>query len=468
MRARAFRRFAAPAAALMLLLGGCSMDVDMLLQPPVAQGEQQGVQAALETYIRDSGKTGARYTLRYPSEGEHTSAFVLCDDYGTPVGGGWQRPSIALAFYTLSATPDKTHVNLLRRDGEEWVSVGDLGELGAEILQVAFADLDGDGIQEVLTGWDTYNLRDHRLAVLSIADELRVISDDRMYSRMVTGAFDAGRPDRLLLLRIAGADEVTATLTGVENDVFSTIAAARLDGRITQFVGTTPCKLGERLTGLYVDASVGGGSLVTELLYYDGRTLCAPFYDPRTNTTPTTARRLGLTVCDIDGDGQPEIPFPTLLPGYGETEEVPSYGFATSWRNYSAASGEWTEKQYTIVNVPDGYIVTLSPERRAGVTTRYDADTRTLSLIQTGGSAAWLRLQCSADPMQEYFAESPGEEIVFSVLYEPTGDRPGLAAWFDEDVLDIAQVRYMVSRIDPDMNIQQIQNLTPAAQTVHR
>ena len=70
--------------------------------------------------------------------------------------------------------------------------------------------------------------------------------------------------------------------------------------------------------------------------------------------------------------------------------------------------------------------------------------------------------------MQEYFAGDPDEKVTFSVLYEPTGDRPGLAAWFDEDVLDIAQVRYMVSRIDPDMNIQQIQNLTPAAQTVHR
>ena len=59
-------RLSALLLAAVLCLGGCSLDVESFLRPPKAQGEQQAIQQALETYIRDSGQTASRYTLRYP------------------------------------------------------------------------------------------------------------------------------------------------------------------------------------------------------------------------------------------------------------------------------------------------------------------------------------------------------------------------------------------------------------------
>ena len=427
------------AAAVCLLLTGCSMDVESFLQPPMAQGEQQAVQTALETYISDGGKTGARYTLQYPSEGEYTSAFVLCNTAGTPVSDSGERPSLAIAFYSLPSAPENIHVNLLRRSGKEWLSIGDIADFGAEILQVAFGDLDGDGVKELLAGWSTYNSREHRLTVLSIANGLEVIDDDRLYSRLFAGPLIADEHDRLLLLRIGSAGEVTATVSEIREKALITVASTRIDGHIQQFGGMTLCRLDDRLCGLYVDASTGGGQTVTELLYYDGQALHAPFYDSETNTTAATARLSGLAARDADGDGQVDIPISTPLPGYAAAADTPSYGWLTVWRSWSLSAGDWSDRLYTIVNQPDGYMVVLSDARRSAVTTIYDAAARILSFTDQTTGVNWLRLQTGKQAAAGY-----------TVLYEAAGDKPGCAVWFDPTKLDITQVRYMVSRLGTD------------------
>ena len=68
--------------SLVLVCTGCSLDVESYLQPPRVGGQQQAVQAALETYLRDVGGNNLRYTLEYPLEGAHTAAFILCDEKG--------------------------------------------------------------------------------------------------------------------------------------------------------------------------------------------------------------------------------------------------------------------------------------------------------------------------------------------------------------------------------------------------
>ena len=116
-------RFLALVWAVLLTLTGCSLDVESYLYPPAVGGQQQAVQEALETYLRDTYGV-ARYSVRYPVEGQHTAAFILCDDQGFPVTEE-QTPSLAVAFYALSSAPDTTRMNLLRRDADQWVSVAD-------------------------------------------------------------------------------------------------------------------------------------------------------------------------------------------------------------------------------------------------------------------------------------------------------------------------------------------------------
>lgn len=423
-------------AAVLFLCSGCSLDVEQFLRPPKTQGEQQAVQTALETYIRDSGQAGNRYTLRYPVEGEHTAAFVLCDASGKPISGADEGAQLALAFYAMSSSPNDTHINLLRREGEEWVSVADIVGASTDILQVAFGDLDGDGTAELLTGWDTYNSRDHRLSVFSLTENLTVLSDDRVYNRLFVGELIADGKDSLLLLRMAG-DEVTASVETVQDRTLVTLGQVMLDSEIQQFNKMTLCRLTDSVNGLFVDAVKGAGTAVTELIYYDNGVLNAPFCNQAGRVNTVTARPAGFVMRDVDGDAMVEIPQCTLLPDHVIGQSIPDYAYCTDWLVWDVATGEWRVKMHTIVNTADGYLVSLDERQKDTVTTTYDMSERQMTVWDTDRGRPLLKLRISVD----------GEQEGYTALFEATDGYDGCEVWFDEEVLNVDTVRYMVSKL---------------------
>lgn len=433
-------RIAALLATMALVCSGCSMDVENFLVPPTAQGEQKPIQNALETYINDSGDSTRRYTLQYPSEGEFTSAFITCDERGVPIDEDDSQPApsptLAVAFYLFSGANEEVHINLLRRDGEEWISVADVSGFGSDILQAAFGDLDGDGMRELIVGFGTYNSRDHRLAVLSMADGLTVLDDGQMYTRMFVGQMTQEARDSLLTLRIGQANTVTATLSSLLDGRLTQRGKVSLDGYIQQFGDMLYSRIGGGMNGLYIDGIKSGGTLVTELIYFDGERLYAPFYDADTNTTTVTARRSGLTVRDIDGDMMAEIPQCTLFAGYEETAELPSVAWLTDWMQYDVDSGLLRRHLSTVVNTADGYFVTLNDAQREHWTATYDKDTSTLTLADAQTGDAYIRL-CP------YVDELPRE---YEELFESADGTAGIAVQYDEEQLNMQKVRFMVSR----------------------
>lgn len=420
--------------AILLCCTGCSLDVENFLQPPLAQEEQQAIREALETYIRDTGNSGIRYTLQYPTEGLYTSAFVVCDDRGYPVENAKDEAALAVAFYELSATKEP-HINLLRREGDTWISVGDVIGSGTDVLQVSFGDLDGDGTAELLTGWSTYNSRDHRLMVLSVNRGLQLLSDDRLYTSLVVCDTDQSKRDRLLMLRIGDGHEVTATLTAFRNGVLSEVGRVRLDDYIQQFGVTSLCKLGEDTYGVYVDAAKSGGTMVTELICFDETTVYAPFYNSSKGVTTVTARQSGLSLRDVDGDGKVEIPIGQFLPGWVEMEDAPSSAWLTVWRRWDLG-GNWTDVMHTVVNTTDGYMLILDETQQLDLTTRYDEGTHTLTLVNTTTGNGWL----SVRPVDE-----EGLPAGYELLSKATQTRTAYAVRYDKKRLDMQKIRYMVS-----------------------
>ncbi len=434
-------RVAALLAALVLLLTGCSLDVESYLRPPRAQGDQQAVQAALDTYIRDTDGANQTYTLKYPSVGAYTSAFVLCDSHGRPVtGADSDTADLAVVFYALDTSREETHVNLLRRDGDEWVSVGDSVGYGTEIRQVAFGDLDGDGVAELLTGWSTYNSQNHRLGVFSVATELTALSTDRVYTQLFAGDLTGVGHDSLLLLHIGSGNKVTATLETMADGRLRAVDTARLDGYIQQFGDMTLCEMGD-VRGLYVDAVKSAGTTITELICYEKGGLRTPLYDKDSNQTTVTARATGLAARDVDGDGGVEVPRCTPLPGYDEADTGVSTAWLTVWRAYDYATEQWTERLHTVVNTTDGYLVTLDEVRRQQTTTLYDGQTHTLDLVDTETDEVWLRLTAGENEV------SAVDGMKKVVLLAATDSMPAVTGWYDPALLDEEKVRYMVIRL---------------------
>ncbi len=436
MKKRRKQALAAALAAVLLLCSGCSLDVEQFLRPPKTQGEQQAVQTALETYIRDSGQAGSRYTLCYPVEGDHTAAFVLCDAAGKPVADTEDDAALALAFYAPLTASTDTHINLLRREGDEWISVADVVGASANILQVAFGDLDGDGLAELITGWDTYNSRDRRLSVFSLSQGLSRLSDDRVYTRLFVGDLTADGRDSLLLLHIA-TDGVTATMETLRGTDLISLGQVMLDRNIQQFNTMTLCRLADNVHGLYIDAVKSTDTAITELIYYDEDGLHAPLCNQAGRVNTVTARPAGFAMRDVDGDAQVEIPLCTLLPGYAAGESAADHAYRTDWMAWDIADNAWRLKLSTVVNTADGYLVVLDESRKETVATTYVPNERLLTLIDAQSLRPLLRLR----PPSENTDKS------YTTLFEATDGYSGCEVWFDDEQLDIDTVRYMVLRL---------------------
>lgn len=437
MNRRSFRVLAVM-LSVVVLCTGCSLDVEQFLRPPKTQGEQQAVQLALETYIRDSGQSGSRYTLCYPVEGQHTAAFILCDAEGNPTQNEDSDAAVAVAFYAMGASPTDTHINMLRRQGDEWASVADVVGASSDILQVAFGDLDGDGTSELLTGWDTYNSRDHRLKVFSLADSLKTLSDNRLYTRLFTGNLTATGRDSLLLLRIAGNGEVYASLETMQDNRLTSMGRVFLDGGIQQFTAMTLCRLADDVHGLYIDAIKGTDTAITELVYYDADGLHAPFCDKRSLINTATARPSGFAMRDVDGDAVMEIPICTLLPTHTVEEGVADYAYRTDWIRWDYQTREWVPTMSTILNSADGYLVALNEQLRDTVTSSYDEENRELTVVSLTDDRPLLRLRTPSGDKDKNYVQ----------LFEPSEGFVGCEVWFDEQTLDMDTVRYMVSRLN--------------------
>lgn len=421
---------------LVLLCTGCSLDVENYLQPPRVGGQQRAVQAALETYLRDVGGNNVRYTLEYPVEGAYTAAFILCDAQGYPVRET-ATAYTALAFYSLSTDPDVTRMNRLQFSGGEWVSVADTVGEGASVRQVAFGDLDGDGTAEIVTGWTTYSTGSYRLAIYSHDGGLTPLSRDRVYTSMYVGDITAAGYDSLLLLTVGSGDRVTATLETLSAGQLTTVDTALLDGGIRQFGGMTLCRLAEDVHGLFVDGFKAQDATVTELIYYDEAGLHTPFYDPATNATPTTTRMGRTAARDVDGDAMVEIPYNTLLAGHTLSDVG---GAVTLWRGWDYTTRTWQEHSCTLMNEADGYMVVLDEKTRTRLNTAYDADIRTLTLIDTATQQPWLWLTVGGDT-------PPAEGLERLSLFPADGGSGGHYAWHDPSVISAEKVRYMVTRL---------------------
>ena len=71
----------------------------------------------------------------------------------------------AIAFYQPGETGSQTHINLLRLEGGNWVSVSDIAGEGTDIDQVRFGDFNGDGRLELLVSWTLYSARHQQITL---------------------------------------------------------------------------------------------------------------------------------------------------------------------------------------------------------------------------------------------------------------------------------------------------------------
>ena len=241
-----FLMFAAM-AALCLSFSGCTFfetDTEALMRPPVFTKEQEKLNAALTEVIGES------YVLKYPKTGDINSAFVFkdLDSDGTEE---------AMAFYSIS--DESTRINVLKKEGENWVSVYEAAGFYGEIERVEFAKMDEKG-DAIVISWEQeagiYRYGSEKLETLYKAacegTDIADINGDGYDDIIVLSGNPVGRTN----VNIAYSD-------GTELHITETISInAGYENIYSGYAG----KLSEEKNFYFIDSEIYDGVYLTEMV----------------------------------------------------------------------------------------------------------------------------------------------------------------------------------------------------------
>lgn len=415
-------------AVFSVVCSGCSQlsnRTDELLVAPRLSGEFSVIQKALEASIN------GKYTLKYPSEGDYRSAFILSDldSDGNPEG---------VAFYGTSVENTLTmHIAVIdSADGQYRVSC-EQSLAAADVEQVQLCDIDGDGVSEILVGWNIYGSVDKKLSVYEYTGSSLIPVIEEPYTAFLT--YDMNNdflPDLLKVNLNLSESTCLAVAYSFSKDGLSVIGTANMDGGISSLGELKLSKLSSGMPFVYVD-SVKGSGMLTEVLYYAGEKLHAPFYNAETRETTLTFRPASVPSRDIDGDGNVEFPILQAFPTVPGSEEN-STAYITRWSSFDPGTG-LTDKQWALMNYNDGYYLNIAPqlcekitviratERRERLFFAYQHDTGetgTLLLsIRTVVNSAW---NVGVYAESGYTAALSTDTLTYAVRYTEEGKALGL------------------------------------------
>lgn len=357
----------AGAVVLALIIGflfcGCELftvDTAELLNTPGLSGDISPIAEAI------SASAGGEYTLKYPSKGNYRSAVVQNDINSDGL-------LEAFAFYSITENETATMVIdvICNKDGK-WSSAAQQKIVAGGVDKIEFCDLDNDGIEEILVGWEIYGTSEMQLAVYSFKDGKITQRMLQKYSHFVCCDLDEDGKNEILLIMSNSAEQInTASVYELIDNGVNQLYACELDPTARIVNEPVVSHLSSGRPAVYIDEVKGVGA-VTEVLFIEKNRLVNPLLNQESRETLATLRSVYLTVQDINGDGITEIPVQKNVPSVAKSD-VNEKLYLTDWCSYN---GEALTSQMTaMINLNDGYYYVISSKRAGQIAIYKDTDT---------------------------------------------------------------------------------------------
>ncbi len=341
-----------------LLFSGCSSfrlasSVDELISPVSPQGNDAAIQNALSAYTNDG------YSLKSPSYGEYTSAYIFYD-----VDNDGEEE--AIVFYEAAKDLGLINMAVIDKTGEkkDWQVIFNLTTEYPEVYSIDFSDLTGDGLPELIVLWDVIkNSSSHLFSVytqkgtVGSGYELTEIDNSLTINYYITVDLKSSGVNNVLAFTIDSGDSVSAsaTLYSYQNGR-EMLGKTKLDGHISSYKSIKSDVQDGRVF-VFADAVKSNGTqMLTEIImwsdYYN--TVVSPFYSYDTGVTKKTTRKAKVVSCDINGDGLIEVPIDAEY-DFGHDDV-----YAVDWCRYEGSVLH--HYCYSIVSENSGYQLVMPEE----------------------------------------------------------------------------------------------------------
>ena len=326
-----------------LTLCGCDIftaDTAELLSPPALTGDL----LPIDTAIKESVKT--LYTLEYPSRGNYRSAIIQHDINNDGV-------LEAFAFYsTQDRETTSMNINAIANKSDRWVSIATQSISAGGVDRIEFSDLDADGIDEILVGWEIYGTSERKLAVYSLGENALTQRLLEQYTHFTYCDLDEdGRREVFISRSTPAESRNTAHLFTLTSVGVSMISSCELDSTAKTLNHPVVSTLSTGKPAIYIDEIKGVGA-VTEVLFLEKGQLQNPLMDAETRETTATLRTATLESRDINGDGIIEIPIRREVATVTKTTEGEKQ-YLTDWCSFTGET--LTPKLTAYMNLNDKY-----------------------------------------------------------------------------------------------------------------
>lgn len=338
---------------LSFILCGCDFfaaDTAELLSPPALSGELNAINEAINK------SAGGAYTLKYPSRGNYRSAVVQEDINEDGI-------LEAFAFYSMSDGETSTmNIGYVRKTENEWQSIAQQKIVAGGVDMIQFCDLDGDGVKEILVGWEIYGTSEMQLAVYSATENTLTQQMLQRYTHFTTCNLNEDGKNEIFVVRVGLADQPnTASLFELSGNGVVELSSCELDVAAKTVNAPVVSTLSTGKPAIYIDEIKGVGA-VTEVLFMEKGVLVNPLFQPDIKETISTLRSATFSIKDINNDGVLEIPVQENLPSVTRSQ-VNEKLYMTNWCSYN---GELlTNQLVTVINAIDSYYYII-PARWVG------------------------------------------------------------------------------------------------------
>jgi hypothetical protein len=330
------------------LLASC-VGAEGLMQAPRAAVQYRNLQAQIDALL-DSG-----YIYSAPVTGDHRQAVLTAD----LTGGGRED---AVVF--LRGETENLLAVFLQGDGE-FTPLPPVSENAESVHSVVFADLDGDGGQEIVVGWQAGPLSFVSVYALDESGLIEIFSR-RFSGYTVYDIEDTGVP-ALLLIQADPAEQVVEMVSFRDGELVITDQAYLSRGAETVLrIRTGPLLDGR--PGLFVASRFPfeeqtWGEVTDVLTFRDGG-LVNISANMETGISDALVRQVShpaLAAADIDNDGVLDLPRMVELERHPEDESGSDPFYEIRWTAYESG-GLFTETARTYQSFIHNWYILL-PEQ---------------------------------------------------------------------------------------------------------
>lgn len=344
---------AAVLLSLALMLASCEtmgLDSDRLLTPPQMNAADREILRAIDS-------VSSSYKLIYPKSGTYQTAVTSAD----MTGDGLNE---AICFY-LDGNNKTVSVIVLESIDGSWTVKGKSDSRANAVVRVNFCDLNGDGIKEIVIGWQFQSGEEKAIEVFGFGTDTALKS---LYTGMYNN-FIAFDDSVVVISRNTSGTTASASLIGRSGNTVSILNTVALNNSIVSFVSVQSGRLSDSRRIVYIDEQLENLMYTTEVLTIEktGELSRSPD-DISTKTMRTRAYRC----LDINDDKLPDIPVEKSFPAYERNKQQENLTYV-EWYDYDGTSLSFLKTAYTSLN--EQFMIELPRDWIGSITIQRDSDT---------------------------------------------------------------------------------------------